>query len=401
MIETPKNKFRYRVHQILETGAYDDVLSRACDAIIVFMILLNVVAFVLGSVDSIAEKYGALLFVFEVFSILFFTIEYILRIWASVEHIPLRGLSPWRARFRFAMQPLQIIDLIAVLPFYLGALVGVDLRVLRVLRLFRFFKIVRYSPAMQVIMKVFYNEGRALLAALMIMLALILFAATGMNYLEGDVQPETFGDIPSAMWWALATLTTVGFGDAVPVTGWGKAWSGLFMVFGLGMFALPIGIISTGFAHEINRREFVINWNMVARVPLFHRLEAAEVAEIMTLLHSQRFPKDAMVYKQGDIALGMYFIVSGEIELDSGEDKVTLVGGDFFGETGLLSKGTYRTTAKALSNCHLLQLDRKDFEYLLSKNEGLNNHIRQVATARAQGDWGLDPEDNDDDTKLS
>jgi len=395
MIDSPKNSFRYRVHQILETGAGDDGPSRYCDWAIISMIILNVVAFVLGSVGWIAQDYKDELFKFEVFSIIFFTIEYILRLWACVEHIPLRNLSPFKARLSFALKPLQLIDLIAVLPFYLGSLIGADLRVLRVLRLFRFLKIIRYSPAMQVIARVFYNEGRALLASLLLMMALILFAATGMNYLEAEVQPETFGDIPSSMWWALATLTTVGFGDAVPITGLGKLWSGLFMIFGLGMFALPIGIISTGFAQEINRREFVINWNMVARVPLFNRLEASEVAEIMTLLHSQRFPKNIMIFEQGDKATGMYFIVSGEVEVDRGTDKVVLGPGDFFGEVGLLSKGTYEVTATALANCDMLQLDRKDFEYLLAKNKDINAHFRAVAISRAKEEWELNKESND------
>lgn len=393
MIETPKDGSRYRMHQILESGASDDIPSRICDWVIIVMILLNVAAFVFGSVDWIEQEYKSWLFGFEVFSILFFTIEYLLRIWVAVEHIPLRALPHWKARLKFALQPMLIIDLIAVLPFYLGTLVGADFRILRVLRLFRFFKILRYSPAMQVIVKIFYREGRALIAALMIMMALILFAATGMSYLEGEVQPETFGDIPSSMWWALATLTTVGFGDAVPVTALGKMWSGLFMIFGLGMFALPIGIISTGFAHEINRREFVINWNMVARVPLFNRLEATEVSEIMGLLHSQRFPSDVVIYKKGEMATGMFFIVSGHVELDNGKDKVVLEAGAFFGEAGLLARGEYQATAEAKTSCHLLQLDRDDFEYLLRKNEKLNNHIRQVATARMMGDWKLDDGD--------
>ncbi len=382
MIDVVKNNFRYRVHQILETGAHDDLPSRACDILIIIMILLNVFAFVLGSVGWIGAAYGSELEKFEIFSILFFTIEYIMRIWASVEHAPLRGLSPFKARLKFAMQPLLLIDLIAILPYYLVSLVGFDLRFIRVLRLFRFLKILRYSPAMQVIVKVFYNEGRALLAALMIMLALILFAATGMNYLEGQVQPETFGDIPNSMWWALATLTTVGFGDAVPVTPLGKIWSGLFMIFGLGMFALPIGIVSTGFAQELNRREFVINWNMVARVPLFNRLEALEVAEIMRLLHSKRFHSEVVIFHKGEFARGMYFIVSGSVELETDHEVMELDAGDFFGESGLLHKGKYLATARALSDAHLLFLDREDFEYLLRKNERLSMHFRQIASER-------------------
>ncbi len=386
MIKSPKNSLRYRVHQILETGTRDDVQSRICDFIIIAMILLNVLAYVFGSVDWIATQYKAQLYWFELFSIGFFTIEYLLRIWASVEDIPLRGLPHWKARLSFAMKPLQIIDLISILPFYLGAFIGADLRILRAMRLFRFFKIIRYSPAMQVVIKVFFKEGRALLGALMIMTALILISASGMNYLEGDVQPETFGNIPKAMWWSLATLTTVGFGDAVPVTGLGKIWSGLFMVFGLGMFALPIGILSTGFAQEINRRQFVINWNMVARVPLFNQLKATEVAEIMNLLHAQRFAQDLLIHKKGEIASAMYFIISGQVELDNGKERQELTTGDFFGEAGLLSKSEYQTTARAMSDCELLQLDQDDFEYLLRKNERMDNHIRQVSENRVASD---------------
>lgn len=382
MIEVVKNNFRYRVHQILEAGAHDDVASRACDFFIIGLILLNVLAFVLGSVQSVEERYGSLLAGFEIFSITVFTIEYVLRIWASVEHEPLRGLSPLKARVKFALQPLQLIDLIAVLPFYLGSLVGLDLRFLRVMRLFRFLKIVRYSPAMQVIVQVFYNEGRALLAALMIMLALMLFAATGMNYLEGDVQPETFGDIPSAMWWALATLTTVGFGDAVPVTPPGKVWAGLFMIFGLGMFALPIGIVATGFAQELNRREFVINWNMVARVPLFHELDAHEVAEIMKLLHSKRYARGSQIYRHGDEARGMYFIVSGVIEYEADGALMEFEQGDFFGESGLFGGAGYQGSALAIKDCHLLYLDRRDFEYLLARNESMRQQLDEAAALR-------------------
>lgn len=386
MIDTPKKNFRHRIHQILETGAHDDLPSVVCDAVIVTMIILNLLAFMLGSVAWIDDRYGALLLDFEIFSIVFFTVEYLLRIWACVEHPPLRGLPAWKARSKFALQPFQLIDLAAVLPFYLGSLFGADLRLLRIFRLFRFFKIIRYSPALQVIAKVFYKEGRALLASLMVMVALLLFASTGMHYLEGEVQPETFGDIPSSMWWALATLTTVGYGDAVPITTLGKMWSGLFMIFGLGMFALPIGIISTGFAQEINRREFVVNWNMVARVPLFNQLEAAEVAEIMGLLHSQRFPKDVVIYKRDAVATGMYFIVSGHVHLDNGSEHLTLEPGAFFGETGLLSGGAYNATARAATNCHLLQLDRDDFEFLLHKNSAMNEHIRKISNSRMIGD---------------
>lgn len=379
MGKTPNNNslplsIRRRVHQIIETSTGDDTISHIVDAVIIYMIIANVIAFILGSVSSISDQYGGLLTAFEVFSIGFFTIEYLLRIWACVEHLQLRALSPARARLKFALQPFQLIDLLAILPFYLGSLVGIDLRILRILRLLRFLKILRYSAALQVIVRVFYNEGRALLATLMIMIMLILFAATGMHFIEGRVQPDQFGNIPSSMWWALSTLTTVGYGDAVPITLWGKVWSGLFMVFGLGMFALPIGIISTGFSQEMRQQEFVVNWNMVARVPLFNQLDASEVAEVMRLLQSQRLPAGTQITRKGDEVSGMYFIVSGEVETrDDGEVK-KLGEGDFFGEACLLS-GSHSLTARTLAPSHLLLLEQSDFEWMLEQSETLRDHI--------------------------
>ena len=240
----------------------------------------------------------------------------------------------------------------------------------------------RYSPALVALGRVFANERRALLGALLVMFALLLFASSGMYFIERHVQPEVFGSIPSAAWWAIATLTTVGFGDVVPVTAFGKVFGGLIMIFGLGMFALPIGIIATGFSHEANRREFVITWGMVARVPVFSQLEAAVVARIGALLYSRHYAAGELIMRVGDEADAMYFIASGEVAVEADEGQVRLGEGDFFGEMALLYRRQREHNVSAITKCRVLVLDKEDLEQLCHREPELLSHIRSIAEAR-------------------
>ncbi|GBE42475.1 cyclic nucleotide-gated potassium channel [bacterium BMS3Bbin10] len=373
---------RQRIHDILEYGSEHDPVTRLVNTILVTLILLNVAAFAAETMPDVGPRYRNLFELFNLVSVAIFSVEYVLRLWSCTEMPLLRAQRPWRARLKFAMRPLLIIDLIAILPFYLGFLIGVDLRVLRVLRLFRFLKLARYSPALVALGRVIANERRALFGALLVMLALLLFASSGMYFIERNVQPEVFGSIPSAAWWALATLTTVGYGDVTPVTSLGKAFGGLIMIFGLGMFALPIGIIATGFSQEANRREFVITWGMVARVPLFAQLEATVVARIGAMLYSRSYVAGEPIMRIGDDADAMFFISSGEVAVETGEGQVRLGEGDFFGEMALLYRRRREHNVTAVTNCRLLVLDKLDFERLCHSEPELVSHVRRVAEAR-------------------
>jgi len=373
---------RQRVHDILEFGSEYDPVTRMVNIFLVTLIMLNVAAFAAETVPDIGRRYGPAFELFNLVSVAIFTIEYVLRLWSSVELPLLHSLPGWRARAKFAARPLLIIDLLAILPFYLGFLIGIDLRFLRIFRLFRFLKLARYSPALVALGRVFANERRALFGALLVMLALLLFASTGMYFLERHSQPEIFGSIPSAAWWALATLTTVGYGDVVPVTALGRVFGGLIMIFGLGMFALPIGIIATGFSHEANRREFVITWGMVARVPLFAQLEAGVVARIGALLYSRSFEAGAPIMRVGDEADAMYFIASGEVAVDADQGQIRLGEGDFFGEMALLYHRQREHNVTAISKCRVLVLDKADLEQLYHREPELLSHIREVAEER-------------------
>src|SRR5215212_4016001 len=159
----------------------------------------------------------------------------------------------------------------------------------------RFFKLARYSSGLTSLLEAIYSERHALLATLLILSGLVLTMASFMYLAERDAQPDRFGTIPDAMWWAIVTLTTVGYGDSVPVTAAGKLLASLTAIMGIVMLALPVGIIATAFSEVIHRREFVVTWTMVAKVPVFADLGAAAVAEIMDLLQSRTVPKGDVI----------------------------------------------------------------------------------------------------------
>jgi voltage-gated potassium channel len=237
-----------------------------------------------------------------------FSIEYLLRIWSAVDIPMLSRLPHWRARLRFATRPIMIIDLLAVLPWYLQPFFALDLRSLRVFRLFRLLKLVRYSPALQTLSRVMADEYRALLGALLVILILLLFASTAIYFVERDVQPDKFGSVPAAAWWALATLTTVGYGDVAPITPLGKLIGSVVMLLGVGVIALPVAIIASGFSQEANRHQFVVTWSMVARIPLFAPMDPSEIAEITKMLYTRTFLAGVPIVCIGDPGDAMFLI---------------------------------------------------------------------------------------------
>ena len=373
---------RRQVYEIVEVGRGDDQASRAFDACIIALITLNIAAFVAETVPELSAAYGWWFRAFEVLSVVVFTIEYGLRIWTAVEMPFLARMQPWRARLHLATRGYLIIDLLAILPFYLGGLLGLDLRVLRVLRLLRFFKLSRYSPAMHTLLRVLRNEQRSLMGAGLLLVAALLLSATGMYYIEGSAQPDKFGSVPHAAYWAMTTLTTVGYGDAAPITPLGKLWSMVTMLCGLCVLALPVAIISSGFAQEVGRRDFVVTWSLMSRIPLLAELDAREVAKVMPLLHAHNLPPNVEVIPDGESCKAMYFVAAGQVRLKSADQEHTYLTGDFFGVVpmldGMASEGAFIT----LSRCRLLKLFREDFHRLETTNPDIAQHIRTTAARR-------------------
>ena len=375
---------RRRFYLLLESNG---AAASAIDHALVVLIVCNVLAVVLESVPGIHAMFAVEFRVFDAISIAIFTFEYLVRLWVSIEMPVVRQAGPVMGRLVYATRPSMLIDFIAIAPSYLSFLMpGVDTRVLRVFRLLRFLKLVRFSPAMTTLSRALYEERRALLGALVLMVGTAVFSGAIMHAIEGHAQPEKFGTIPDAMWWALATLTTIGYGDAVPVTPLGKMFGSLVMVFGLGLFAVPIGIIATAFVNEIHRRDFVVTWGMVARVPLFATLDAAAISEIMKIMRTRMVEGGTVVAARGDEAEGMYFIADGEIEIRLKKRTLQLGPGDFFGEVTLLKKVQRRGTVVARTRCHLLMIDSIDFEALLARDEALRARISAVADERF-ADW--------------
>ncbi len=375
--------FKENLYRILESGHADDIPSRAFDWAMVVLILGNVAAITLETVDSVRAEWSGLLWWVEVVTVGLFTVEYFARLWVSDHHLHLRRFGAIRARLRYAFSPFAVIDILAIAPFYLGMILATtDLRVLLVLRLLRLLKLARYSPALASLGRVLSEERRALGAAVFVMLVLLTVAATAMYHAERHAQPEVFGSIPDAMWWAMATLTTVGYGDVVPVTTIGRLIGGVVMVIGIGMFAIPIGIIASGFSSEIHRREFVVSWGMVSRVPLFSQLSPPMVSRITGLLRSRVVPAGTVVARKGEEADDMFFVTSGEVEVETPPDPIVLAEGDFFGEIALLKKTTRTATVRALTKTSLLVLHVDDFHVLMEEDEVLRDHITRVAEER-------------------
>lgn len=230
---------------------------RKLDIALMVLIMANVIAVVLESDPGLAEAYQQFFYWFEVISVGIFTVEYFARIWVAPLHVDEDGNPRFRSRWHYLVSPLALVDLIAILPFYLGLFMQIDLRELRMFRLLRIFKLTRYSSAMELLLSVIRREAATFLSATFLMVLAVLLAASGIYMVEHDAQPDVFGSIPKSLWWAVVTLTTVGYGDVVPITLAGKLLGGLITLLGVTMVALPAGILAAGFNTELSRRQNV------------------------------------------------------------------------------------------------------------------------------------------------
>ena len=245
---------RHRLSVLLEpdeTG--NDPLSRAVDIGLMTLILLNVVVVILSTVEGIRSTIPLAFDVFDRFSLAVFSIEYVLRIWVCVEDP--RYNAPIRGRLRYVITPMALVDLIAIAPLFFP-LAGADLRsvrALRLLRMLRVFKFSRYSRGVAVMLEVLKKRKEELVAALGMLVTLLIVASTVVYYAERNAQPDKFSSIPVSMWWGIATLTTVGYGDITPVTLLGRVFGSLVAVGGLLLVALPTGIVGAGFVAEFEK----------------------------------------------------------------------------------------------------------------------------------------------------
>ena len=245
---------RARLYELLDDEG-SSIPSRIFHVFLIILILSNVVAVMLESHKPTGESYAFYFYWFEVFSVLIFTVEYLGRIWTSVEKQRNKDVSALRARVRYIFSPMGMVDLLAIAPFYLSMFVSIDLRYFRLLRMLRLLKLAHYFKGLDVFLTVLAREIVTIASAVFTVLVFVILSASLMYALEREAQPELFSSIPDALWWAVVTMTTVGYGDVTPVTTGGRLLATLIMLLGVGLVALPAGMLAARFGEELQSRK--------------------------------------------------------------------------------------------------------------------------------------------------
>jgi voltage-gated potassium channel len=378
--ETGALELRDRLYELLEHDHLPYSRGARLVRLLVLIIGIDLLAAILTSVPELDARFGTLFTTIEVAAVIVFAVEYAVRIWSAAGH-SLHATTALRARLEYVFSSFGIIDLIAFLPSAIALMLG-DKTTVVLFGMLPFLKLVRYSPAMRSLLAALHAERRTLIGCVVILTGAVLLFASLLYAIEHKVQPDKFGTIPQAMWWAIVTLGTVGYGDVIPVTPLGKIVTVFAIVVGFAMIALPVAIVSTAFADEVRRRDFVVTWGMLARVPLFSHLSAAEIADIMRLLRAQTIEQGDVLVRRGDVASSMYFITAGEVEIELPSQRVKLSDGTFFGEIALLKRTSRSGTVTATRKTRLLALDAQDFHALIERLPALAAHVKQTAEAR-------------------
>lgn len=369
---------RRRLYRLMDPAARD-AAARAFRLAHHVMVAAGIAAMLAATVAALRQEYAVEIDVLFAIVAAFFIAEFVVRVIVAPEApgAEQRGAARARAAWLFSLG--GAVD-------FLGALPGaIDLVGSHDARLFSFvwiFKYVRYSPGLASLGRVITQARRALLSVLL-GFSIVLLAAASLAYLfERHANPVGFSSIPAALWWAIVTLTTTGYGDVVPQTLPGRMLAGIVMVSGILVFALWAGILASGYADEVRRREFLRTWELVAKVPFFRNLGASVIAEVARLLHPREYPMGAVIMRRGEPGDCMYFVVDGEVAIQLQPEAIVLGPGQFFGELALLSGAPRNATVTAASHCVLLTLDIVDFHELRGRQPELARAIHEEADRR-------------------
>lgn len=377
MVET----FGTAVWRLLNGSSERRGLQRSVDAAIIAVITLILAAVLVRSVPTIDGDVADLAQMLWLFCALLLGLEYVARLWSAPFALARRHSSS-AMRLRYVGSFLGVIDLAAATAYWLVFFGVVSQDVAEVISLFALCKAARFLPGLHVLAAVFRTEARALVSALVALFIVLVIASGLMFLLERDAQPQVFTSIPTAMWWGIVTIASVGYGDMTPVTVWGRIVGGVVIIIGLSTVAVPVGILATGFYRELRKHDFIITWKTVAEVPLFKGLDASRVAEIARMLKPQMVPERQVVVRRGEPAGAMFFILDGEVEVDVQPTPVRLGKGQYFGEIALIRDVQRTATVTTTEETSLLALDVSDFRKLMAQYPDIRESVERVADAR-------------------
>lgn len=246
---------KHHLHKILQSQHLQERWTVLFNLCLASLIMLNVLAMMLETVNSIYAEWQGFFFAFELFSAALFTVEYLLRVW--VANLTPKYQQPFTGRIRYLLSPLALVDLVSFLPSLL-LLSGMDLRFLRILRLFRVVRLLhipRYNRAMYAIWQAARSKRAEFVIAGTIMFVLLIICSSLAYFAEHDAQPQAFSSIPASLWWGIMTMTTVGYGDVYPVTTLGKVIASFFAALGIGFFALPSAILASALIEQSRQKD--------------------------------------------------------------------------------------------------------------------------------------------------
>jgi voltage-gated potassium channel len=309
-------------------------------------------------------------------------------LWCCLAYFTVEGIVRYRAASQagdarsYLLSLSGIVDLLAIFPVPLALAFGAGPATSWLFASFWVLKLAQNSSGFALLGRVFLLEAKPLAGVLALFLIILVLSSAAMHVIERDEQPGAFGTLPGALWWAVVTLTTTGYGDAIPHTPLGHLVGSIVMISGIATFGLWTGILATGFAAESRRRNFIQTWDLVSKVPFFQTLDPSAIAEITHMLRRLEVPDQTAVIRRGKIGDCMYFIADGEVQVDVKPVPVRLAAGSFFGELALLGDSTRTANVSTTRSSTLLILDLADFRTLTAHHPELARAIDAEARRR-------------------
>ena len=309
-------------------------------------------------------------------------------LWCCLAYFAVEGFVRYQAASQagtsrsYLLSPSGIVDLIAVFPVPIALVCGVAPATSWLFASLWILKVAQNSPGFALLGRVFLLEAKPLAGVLALFLIVLVLSSATMHVIERDDQPGAFGTLPAALWWAVVTLTTTGYGDEVPHTTLGHLVGAFVMICGIATFGLWTGILATGFAAESRRRNFIQTWDLVSKVPFFQTLDPSAIAEITHMLRRLEVPSKTAIIRRGKVGDCMYFIADGEVQVEVKPAPVRLGTGSFFGELALLGDSIRTANVSTTAASTLLILDLADFRTLTAHHPELARAIDAEAKRR-------------------